>query len=387
MPFRFAGAPAYRLRWPAPVLRAELRWLTSQSSLDVEAAKLVLQEAFAGDEPLAALVDASRGVAGVGAVVGRPISPLSLLHELLAGLDELPIAGTRSPYWHERQGLQLPVPPDASQPPTAVAPAPEQTFDWVYPRFVQELWGAGYFRQAVPKVCVDAAEPNNDPDFDMDMTLWDLLGVRGLWPLQPEHWNDDTRWALVEALGDLVARPRARSWHNWDACGWHFSQFSESTGQALYRARVNSMLEQSGVPLRLAEQGEDVGRLIRVTDDARQDLIDSVLATSAGPDRNATDHAIALFRSRTADRENKRSAVNALARILEDRRPLLQQKLVSKDEGALFQIANQFDRRHRNEKQLAEYDDAFLDWIFWWYLGTVELSGRLLARGEGLARG
>lgn len=26
-----------------------------------------------------------------------------------------------------------------------------------------------------------------------------------------------------------------------------------------------------------------------------------------------------------------------------------------------------------------EYDEAFLDWIFWWYLATVELTNRLIA--------
>ena len=30
----------------------------------------------------------------------------------------------------------------------------------------------------------------------------------------------------------------------------------------------------------------------------------------------------------------------------------------------------------------ADYDPIFLDWIFWWYLATVELIDRLLARSE-----
>ncbi|MFE3184251.1 hypothetical protein ACFXKR_25775 [Streptomyces violascens] len=28
--------------------------------------------------------------------------------------------------------------------------------------------------------------------------------------------------------------------------------------------------------------------------------------------------------------------------------------------------------------QRGEYDDAFLDWILWWYLSTVELTNRLI---------
>ncbi len=54
-----------------------------------------------------------------------------------------------------------------------------------------------------------------------------------------------------------------------------------------------------------------------------------------------------MFRSRAADREEKRSAVLALARVLEDRRQLIEDQLDGKDEGALFRIANEFDLRHR----------------------------------------
>ena len=89
---------------------------------------------------------------------------------------------------------------------------------------------------------------------------------------------------------------------------------------------------------------------------------------------------MALFRSRGVTREDKRSAAVALARVLEDRRDLLKAELLSKDEGSLFQIANQFDVRHRRADQRPNYDEAYLDWIFWWYLATVELTDRLLAR-------
>jgi len=32
---------------------------------------------------------------------------------------------------------------------------------------------------------------------------------------------------------------------------------------------------------------------------------------------------------------------------------------------------------------LSECDPAFLDWIFWWYLGTVKLTNRIISRQEG----
>jgi hypothetical protein len=94
--------------------------------------------------------------------------------------------------------------------------------------------------------------------------------------------------------------------------------------------------------------------------------------------RGDVHHAIALFRRHDATVESKRSAIFNLARVLEERRSLIKEHL-KKDEGALFEIANRFDLRHRRADQKGEYDEAFLDWIFWWYLGTVELTNQLIA--------
>jgi hypothetical protein len=58
----------------------------------------------------------------------------------------------------------------------------------------------------------------------------------------------------------------------------------------------------------------------------------------------------------------------------------LKTELVSNDEGALFQIANGFAVRHRKDNQRTDYDPVFLDWLFWWYLATIELTDRILAR-------
>nr|WP_237492991.1 hypothetical protein [Streptomyces sp. YIM 132580] len=105
--------------------------------------------------------------------------------------------------------------------------------------------------------------------------------------------------------------------------------------------------------------------------------------TGSAPDITArVRHAVALFRARGAAAEGKRSAIVTLAGILEERRALLKDEL-GKDEGALFEIANRYDLRHRRADQRGDYDEAFLDWIFWWYLGTVELTNRLIASRLG----
>ncbi len=183
----------------------------------------------------------------------------------------------------------------------------------------------------------------------------------------------------VEAVHDLVARPRDRSWHDYSHCGWHYSNFAIKPGQFLYRWQVNRLLARLDAGLELASDGEDTGRLVHTNNNGRCKLVDRALGTgSAG--RDDIGHAVALWRGRTANDQNKRSAIFSLARVLEIHRTLLKRELLSKDEDALFEIANRYDLRHRNASQRVDYDPVFLDWVFWWYLATVELADRLLAR-------
>lgn len=130
--------------------------------------------------------------------------------------------------------------------------------------------------------------------------------------------------------------------------------------------------------LAAAGRDEELGRLVAVTDDARSALVHRTLNDSAPRILGDVDHAIALFRRCDTSIENKRSAIVALARGLEERRSLIKEHL-GKDEGVLFEIANRYDLRHRYAGQHSDYADAFLDWIFWWYLATIELTNQLIA--------
>ena len=85
------------------------------------------------------------------------------------------------------------------------------------------------------------------------------------------------------------------------------------------------------------------------------------------------------------DEHDKRSAIITLAGVLEEKRSLLKDRLHRKDEGALFQIANEFAIRHQNSVQKGDYEPVFLDWVFWWYLATIELTDRILDRQSASA--
>ena len=58
-------------------------------------------------------------------------------------------------------------------------------------------------------------------------------------------------------------------------------------------------------------------------------------------------------------------------------RGLLKKELLSGDENDLFKIANTFNLRHKNPSQQGDYRQEFLEWLFYTYLATIQLTTRL----------
>jgi hypothetical protein len=392
----------YALTWPRPVFRAEARDLVRRADGSAQwsvEAEWLLEDAFAGDAPVrdlkdatsgrvltahqshaaatapanvpseaAALQAAMAGLAAMGKLSGEPRR--QYLQYLVAVTDRLPEHGEPA-YWSARRDSSV----DARL----------QQIQGRWAGLVGELQRKGYLARVAPRPCTRAVDTEPPPDYWLNQETWRRLGLQDVWPLRPGDWAREAFLDLVELVHDLVARPGRRIVHNhrdddgsW--CGWHFDRYSVQTGQAVYRWQVDRLFAAYRTGLRFAEDGDDRGRLIHVTGDDRDELVRRVLATPQAVDSEAVGHAVTLFRGRAASREDKRSAVVALARILEDRRRLLQAELLSNDEGALFQIANQFDIRHRRANQRPDYDEAYLDWIFWWYLATIELTDQLRGR-------
>lgn len=381
--------PDYQLIWPADLFRAEAAALLDRAnSLLTDDVELLLEEAFAGETPRTDLATVTwPGMPHLtnpwGGPGGKDSHARAFLAHLALVADTLPRWSVPRPYWirrHDQSSGSAPVPLASRTLFDDLELDPDRALllqtDWA--RLVDEFMDRGYLDKVAGRSCVD--DPAPSPYEVLDTETRDRLGVSGLWPLQPGNWDEDLFYSLIEVVHDLVARPRHRGIHTYGGCGSHYSDFALAPGRALYRCRINQLLTRSAIGLRLAAEGEDVGRLVHVAGDDRDELVRRALTPPDPADRNAVRHAVALFRDRAATRETRRSAVYALVRILEDRRDLLKTELLSKDESALFTIANQFDVRHRRADQHPDYDDAYLDWVFWWYLGTVELTDRLIAR-------
>lgn len=239
---------------------------------------------------------------------------------------------------------------------------------------IDELAEDCYFDQVFEVQCIEFSLP---PGLTPEGILDSSVGKPHLWSDDFDGWAEADLCDFIEVFHDQAARPTRRWFHTFAdmVCGWHVESFSKRSGQAIYRWRMNQLLDSTSFEFRLAETGEDTGRMVRRVPSDLGRLVDEVLGDAAAEDAEA--HAISRFRQRDATREDRRSAVVTLAGVLEKRRELLKEHLLKKDEGALFRIANEFDLRHRRADQRGDYDNAYLEWIFYWYLATIHLTRQL----------
>lgn len=365
----------YELLWPSGLFASEgQRILRSAGGPWESRATWLITEALAGTTAVADFEEMpsraeplrdpwSATASRWGDLQGAVTDKLSWFTELVNRADELRFAARPRPYWPQRRGRGY------SHDGSTVIDTRRE-----FARIIGEFVENGYLAEVFGEECVD--DPNELPD--ASNIIESRLGIPNLWPLVPEMWDEDTFYGLIEVLHDLVSRPRLRRFHSWNSCGWHHSEFHNGPARILYRWKVNQLLSSAGVDYELAAEGEDLGRLVAVTDEARTHLVHRALTESQPLLANRIRHAIALFRGRDTSIESKKSSIVTLAGILEERRELIKEKIGKPDEGALFEIANRYDLRHRRPDQRNDYDEVFLDWIFWWYLATVELTNRLI---------
>lgn len=299
----------------------------------------------------------------------RPAGAGEWLKELRRHVDVLPCQQARRPYWSERRHQ--------------VPGSDVLTLEGVTRRFgelVQDLTRLGYLAWAVGQECVDG-DWDGQLGADPAQEVHRLLGRSQLWPVTAYcgDYSLDDLCDVVEFLADHVRRPMTSHVHSYGGCGLHFEDFDPVTGLRLYRWRVNTLLGQSSLALVL--DGE--GRLEETAPEAVEDLVTEVRArttTVHAADADEISHALSRFRHRGAGALDRRHAVIALAGVLERRRALVKQELLRKDEGALFQLANEFGVRHQNANQRTGYDEQlYLEWIFYWYLATINLTDRIIA--------
>ena len=267
---------------------------------------------------------------------------------------------------------------------------------------VDEMWRRDYMQEWHGFTCVDAGDINGRAAMPLPDHIEAETGWRSAWPL-PEPLIDvdvvedviipDDQWARIEQsaedkvfdlieyfhghVSEGIEDHERSSLHTWEGCGWHYGAFDPAPAQALFRQRMNRTLTKYRGGFRINQNGQ----IEHTADEGLDQLIDAVLPAKDPDIAQRVAGAIALYRNRGRTEEDLRLAVRELFDVLEKLRPELKAEMLSKDEGDLFNIANNFTIRHLNEKQKGRYDSAIWhSWMFYVNLSTIHVITRLMNR-------
>lgn len=250
----------------------------------------------------------------------------------------------------------------------------------------KNLDDACYFQEAFGMWCVDEQDIPGTLGSDREVAVFIALQKPDLWPIDDhlQRYSEDDVFDMIEFLFDQVSKPVDGTYHSWNNCGWHYTGFDKSGGQAELRERINPILARYSTGYVLTPNGE----VESLADEGLEPLAQADLPTRHQDDVAArVDSAIRKFRRHRASLDDRRAAVRDLADVLEFLRPRVRAVLARKDESDLFELANNFGIRHHNEKQKTRYDQAiWLSWLFYHYLATIHACVRLLDREQGQGR-
>jgi hypothetical protein len=240
----------------------------------------------------------------------------------------------------------------------------------------------GYFQQAFGHDCIDLGYLPGKAGSDVSAYFLRKLHKHDLWPISERYlsYDESDLFDIIELLYDHVSKPLAGSTHGYNSSCRHYSSFSKRDGQVYYRSRINELLSDYREGYELSQDGEILHKAIP----GAETLLNSKRPTydSQNVDSRLSD-AIALYRQSRSSITDKRNAVKMLADILEFLKPQIEAVLTAADEKDLFRLANKFGIRHHNEQQETDYDqEVWLDWMFYYYLATINGVIRLIKKRE-----
>lgn len=245
----------------------------------------------------------------------------------------------------------------------------------------QELCNDGYFQQAFGYDCVDNGFIHGSLGENIGAKVYRLLRKDNLWPIceKAEYYSEDDMFDMIEFLYDNVSKPiKTRdAYHAYSQCGWHFSEFSKKDGQKEFLAKINEILNEYSNGFEINKKGQ-----ILIKDDNGLSAIYSAdIPTDRADVKTKIDLAVQKYRQSRSSLEERRIAIRELADVLEALRPEAKLYLSSKDEGDLFNIANNFTVRHFDDKQKINFDrDIWYSWMFYFYLSTIHVLLRAKER-------
>jgi hypothetical protein len=231
------------------------------------------------------------------------------------------------------------------------------------------LWEQQYFAESFGYDCIRDGHRPGIAGTDIEaLTLVEAQAA--IWPpsLRSETWTLEILLEAVRFYFQYVSKPMEFEDHLALGCGRHARTFDRDSGRGEYVTRVNRLLGRLDPPV---EIGAD-GTIALLSKPGLPLILEHRLGGDMGTRlMPLVSVAIEKFR-RATDPSDQKDAVRDLADILEELRPSMEGLFSIEDEGALFNIANNFAIRHRNQRQRQDYDRSiWMPWIFFWYLAAI----------------
>jgi hypothetical protein len=254
----------------------------------------------------------------------------------------------------------------------------------LFSKVLGQLKVDGYLDESFGFYCVDSGHL---PGKIRDPELQILLEIRkkDLWPIEDhiDGYSEDDLFDMIEFLFEYTSKPIDGTYHHYNDCGMHWETFNKSEGQSVFVSKINDVLALYCIPYELSDNGE----ILEKPEKGFEPIFKADIPTE---DRNVADRvsaAILRFRRHGSTIDDRRQAVRDLADVFEYLRPKVKDLISNQDERDLFNIANNFDIRHHNEKQKTDYDtNIWHSWMFYFYLSTIHVVLRKIEKQKAIAK-
>ena len=240
----------------------------------------------------------------------------------------------------------------------------------------------GYFQKYFGFYCVDLDNVEGELGSDIAAVVFINLKKENLYPIELniDNYIEDDLFDMIEFLFDHCSKPIDGHYHQHMNCGYHYEEFNEEEGKMHFRTLVNSILKDYQGGFEISKSGE----ILQLADSGLSYLYEADVPLHDSENiEDKIKKAVLKFRRYKSTLDDRQEAIRELVDVLEFLRPKAKQYLASKDEGDLFNIANNFGIRHHNENQKSKYDKAIWhSWMFYHYLSTIHALLRIIKKNE-----